>query len=147
MRHRPRAEDGLFFARRGAFAFPYRRAGGASLSAGAAYTRDVEEAAHHAEVVSPTFGRAASIGLARCRSRCRDDLDLWACFCDRLCEWRSDQQHKRSREQVEPGARGHAAKRESCDQGIDREQIDDTPLEITFVRSGALNEDTTRAKR
>jgi hypothetical protein len=61
-----RAEDGLFFARRGAFAFPYRRAGGAPLSAGAAYTRDVEEAAHHAEVISPTFGRAASTGLARC---------------------------------------------------------------------------------
>src|SRR5262245_1434284 len=100
MRYRPRAEDsttaGLFFARRGAFAFPYRSAGGASLSAGAAYTRDVEEAAHHAEVVSPTFGRAASTGLARCRRRCRDDLDLRACFCDR-CEWRSDQQHKRSR--------------------------------------------------
>ena len=66
MRHRPRAEDGLFFARRGAFAFPHRRCGGASLSTGAAYTGDVEEAAHHAEVVSPTFGRAASTGLAGC---------------------------------------------------------------------------------
>src|SRR5262249_22681860 len=87
----------LFFARRSAFAFPHRRCGGPSLSAGPPTPDDVEQPADHAEVVSPTLGRAATTGLARARRCCRDDLALRACFCDRLCEWRSDQQHKCSR--------------------------------------------------
>src|SRR5262245_22893026 len=78
----------LFLARRGAFAFPYRRCGGAFLSAGAGDADDIEEIAHHAKIVSLAARGAASTRLGRARCCRRDDLIGLARLCDR-CAWRA----------------------------------------------------------
>src|SRR5262249_31193641 len=76
----------LFPARGGARAFPQRRRGGTGLTAGAAHAGNVEEAVHHAEIVSLALRGAAStrfagggrrrgdglLGLARLRDRARE---------------------------------------------------------------------------